>query len=70
LQSPRIYHLSSAGSALCLDAPNDLIGAFPLVLIPTFLVPISIVLHLASLTKLRRAATRRIRAGAIAIHAA
>jgi len=36
------------------DAPNELITAFPLVLVPTFLVPISIVLHIASLTKLRR----------------
>jgi len=37
-----------------LDAPNLLIDAFPLVLIPVFLVPLSIVLHLASLTKWRR----------------
>ena len=37
------------------DAPNVLIDAFPLVLIPVFLVPLSIVLHLASLAKLRRA---------------
>lgn len=36
------------------DAPNDLIDRFPLVLIPVFLVPLSIVLHIASLTKLRR----------------
>jgi hypothetical protein len=39
-----------------LDAPNELITAFPLVLVPTFLVPISILLHIASLTKLRREA--------------
>lgn len=37
-----------------LDAPNDLIAAFPLALIPVFLVPLSIVLHVASLMKLRR----------------
>ena len=36
--------------------PNDLITAFPLVLIPVFLVPLSILLHLASLAKLRRSA--------------
>jgi hypothetical protein len=36
------------------DAPNVLIDAFPLVLIPVFLVPLSVVLHIASLTKLRR----------------
>ena len=32
-------------------APNVLISAFPLVLIPVFLVPLSILLHLASLEK-------------------
>lgn len=37
-----------------LEAPNELISAFPLALIPTFLVPISILLHVASLTKLRK----------------
>jgi hypothetical protein len=37
---------------LALDAPNVLIDRFPLVLIPVFLVPLSIVLHLASLRKL------------------
>ena len=35
--------------------PNEIISLFPLVLIPTFLVPLSILLHLASLAKLRRA---------------
>lgn len=32
--------------------PNELITVFPLVLIPSFLVPISVLLHLASLSKL------------------
>jgi hypothetical protein len=36
------------------DAPNELISAFPLVMIPVFLVPLSILLHLASLYKLRQ----------------
>jgi len=36
------------------DTPNQLIGIFPLVMIPVFLVPLSILLHLASLWKLRR----------------
>jgi hypothetical protein len=36
------------------EAPNFLIGTFPLVMIPIYLVPISILLHLASLSKLRR----------------
>jgi hypothetical protein len=36
------------------DQPNELVSVFPLVLIPTYLVPVSILLHIASLTKLRR----------------
>jgi hypothetical protein len=36
------------------DAPNELISVFPLVLIPVFLVPLSVLLHIASLVKLRR----------------
>jgi hypothetical protein len=42
---------------LAFDAPNDLISAFPLVMVPVFLVPLSILLHLASLKKLRQAET-------------
>ena len=37
---------------LAFDNPNTLITAFPLVMIPVFLVPLAILLHLASLTKL------------------
>jgi hypothetical protein len=36
------------------DMPNTLISAYPLALIPTFAVPIAILLHLASLAKLRQ----------------
>ena len=36
------------------DNPNTLITAFPLVMIPVFLVPLAVLLHLASLAKLRR----------------
>jgi hypothetical protein len=36
------------------EAPNELISAFPLAMIPVFLVPLSILLHLASMEKLRR----------------
>jgi hypothetical protein len=43
--------------ALAFDNPNTLITAFPLVMIPVFLVPLSILLHLASLAKLPQAAT-------------
>jgi hypothetical protein len=44
---------------LAFDAPNVLIGAFPLVMIPVFLVPLSILLHLASLQKLSQTETAR-----------
>ena len=39
---------------LAFDNPNILITAFPLVMIPVFLVPLAILLHVASLTKLGR----------------
>ena len=42
---------------LAFDRPNELISAFPLALIPVFLVPLSVLLHLASLAKLRRTET-------------
>jgi hypothetical protein len=35
--------------------PNELISAFPLVMVPVFLVPLSILLHLAVLKKLQQA---------------
>jgi len=37
------------------DRPSALIGVFPLVLIPVYMVPLSILLHLASLKRLRDA---------------
>jgi len=39
--------------ALAFDRTNELIGAFPLAMVPVFLVPLSVLLHLASLEKLR-----------------
>jgi len=39
---------------LAFDKPNVLISAFPLAMIPVFLVPLSILLHFASLYKLRQ----------------
>jgi hypothetical protein len=42
---------------LAFDRPNELISAFPLALVPVFLVPLSVLLHLASLAKLRRPQT-------------
>lgn len=42
---------------LSLDKPNELITAFPLVMVPVYLVPLAILLHIASLKKLRQSAT-------------
>jgi hypothetical protein len=42
---------------LALDKPNELVTAFPLVMIPVFLVLLAVLLHLASLKKLRQSAT-------------
>jgi hypothetical protein len=44
---------------LALDAPNQLIGEFPMVLVPVFGVPLGIILHVASLIKLGRDTARR-----------
>lgn len=41
---------------LALDNPNMLVTAYPLVMIPTFAVPLSIILHGVCLWKLRRLA--------------
>jgi hypothetical protein len=49
--------VSSSPSAIqitAFDHPNELISMFPLVLVPAFLVPLWILLHIASLAKLRR----------------
>jgi hypothetical protein len=44
------------------DAPNRLISQYPLVMVPVFLVPIAILLHLASLQGLRQTeSTQQIR---------
>ena len=45
---------------LAFDRPNVLIGAFPLAMIPVFLVPLSVLLHLASLQKLHHTAKNSI----------
>ncbi len=52
LTSPSAFQLFS------FDLPNELINQFPLVHIPVFTVPLSVLLHLASLAKLRRGALR------------
>jgi hypothetical protein len=38
---------------LAFDAPNRLMGQYPLVLIPTFIIPLSFALHALSLRRLR-----------------
>jgi hypothetical protein len=45
----------SAFQMFAFDHPNELISMFPLVLIPTFLVPFAILLHIISLIQLGRA---------------
>jgi len=47
LSSPGPFHV------LAIETPNELITAFPLVLVPVFAVPLSIVLHLATLKRLK-----------------
>jgi hypothetical protein len=48
LTSPGLPHL------LALDAPNLLITSYPLVMIPTFAVPLALILHGLVLRRLRR----------------
>jgi hypothetical protein len=45
---------------LALDRPNELISSFPLVMIPVFLVPLSMLLHLASLEKLHQTDSKKL----------
>jgi hypothetical protein len=44
--------------SFAFDHPNQLISVLPLVLIPTFLVPLAILLHIISLVQLGRATAR------------
>lgn len=48
LTSPGLFHV------LALDRPNELVSSFPLVMIPVFAVPTSIILHMIGLMKLQR----------------
>jgi hypothetical protein len=48
------FTVPSAFQLAAFDRPNELISIFPLVLIPTFLVPLAILLHVISLIQLRR----------------
>ena len=42
-----------------MNAPNELISEYSLVLVPVFGVPLAVLLHVASLVKLSRNAMRR-----------
>src|SRR6516225_4593464 len=44
--------ITSPSPLFSYEPPNELIAIFPLVLIPVYLVPLSLLLHLASLAKL------------------
>jgi hypothetical protein len=44
---------------LAIDTPNRLITAFPLVLVPVYFVPLAVLLHFASLKKLRGSQPRQ-----------
>jgi hypothetical protein len=46
--------ITSPSALFTYEPPNQLIGMFPLVLVPIYLVPLAILLHLASLVKLHR----------------
>ena len=48
VSSPGVFQM------LSIDAPNEMISTYPLVLVPVFAVPVSILLHCCSLRKLRR----------------
>lgn len=48
LTSPSVYQ------QLALDAPNTVISRYPFVLVPTFAIPVSILLHIYTLWRLRR----------------
>ena len=51
--------MTSPGRAhlLAFDAPNLLISSYPLVMVPTFAVPLALMLHGLVLWRLRRGAT-------------
>jgi len=56
LSSPTRFQL------LALDAPNRLVGAYPLVMIPAFAVPLALILHGLSIWQLRRSGRSKGRA--------
>ena len=61
LMAVTIGFLSSPGQfqILSLGEPNEMISAYPLVMVPVFAVPLSVLLHVCSLTKLSRESRQR-----------
>jgi hypothetical protein len=53
--------ITSPSALFTYEPPNELISVFPLVLVPVYLVPLAILLHLASLVKLHREVAHRSR---------
>jgi hypothetical protein len=53
--------MTSPSALFTYEPPNELISVFPLVLVPVYLVPLAILLHLASLVKLHREVEHRSR---------
>jgi hypothetical protein len=51
--------ITSPSTLFSYEPPNELISVFPLVLVPVYLVPLSVLLHLASLAKLHRGLAHR-----------
>ena len=51
--------VTSPSALFTYEPANELISIFPLVLIPAYLVPLSVLLHVASLAKLRRRLAHR-----------
>jgi hypothetical protein len=59
--------LTSPGpfQSLALDHPNLLTSAYPTVMTPVFVVPLSLILHAVSLWQLRRRSRRQVAAGSL-----
>jgi hypothetical protein len=55
--------ITSPSALFTYQPSNELISVFPLVLVPVYLVPLAILLHLASLIKLHREIAHRSRSG-------
>jgi hypothetical protein len=59
LELPALHALTAPSPFFTYEPPNELISVFPLVLVPAYLVTLSVLLHLTSLAKLRRGVAHR-----------